>query len=153
MLYAKVDGTTVLEYPLLEAQIRDRFPNTSFSSLFSPPDGYIGVERTSPPPTDHTQDVTEGDPAFIEGVLTTTWVVTDAPENVVTQRIADQALAVRSERNAKLAQSDWTQLADAATTGIDPAEWATYRQALRDVPEQAGFPFSVEWPTAPVVTA
>jgi hypothetical protein len=61
---------------------------------------------------------------------------------------AQQADAVRSERNARLTASDWTQVADAP---VDKAEWATYRQALRDISAQEGFPNTVEWPTQPEI--
>jgi hypothetical protein len=56
------------------------------------------------------------------------------------------AVDARTERDAKLTESDWTQVADAP---VDQAAWATYRQALRDIPEQAGFPNEVTWPTEP----
>ncbi len=56
---------------------------------------------------------------------------------------ADQAEKVRSDRNKRLSDCDWTQLADSP---VDKAVWATYRQALRDVPSQAGFPWNVQWP-------
>ena len=49
-------------------------------------------------------------------------------------------------RNAKLAQSDWTQLPDAP---VDKAAWATYRQALRDLPAQGGIADAAEFPVAP----
>jgi hypothetical protein len=58
----------------------------------------------------------------------------------------DYAAIARAQRNAMLAACDWTQLADAP---VDDLAWATYRQALRDIPDQAGFPASVEWPVAP----
>jgi len=51
---------------------------------------------------------------------------------------------VRSLRNSLLAQSDVYALADRLTP-----EWASYRQALRDITEQTGFPYSVVWPTKP----
>jgi hypothetical protein len=65
-----------------------------------------------------------------------------------TQEDADakQAANVRAERNAKLAASDWTQLADSTA---DKAVWAEYRQALRDITGQEGFPWTVEWPVQP----
>lgn len=59
---------------------------------------------------------------------------------------AEQAKSVRQQRNDKLKDCDWTQLADSTA---DKAAWATYRQALRDVPTQAGFPWTVDWPVAP----
>lgn len=60
---------------------------------------------------------------------------------------AKQAERVREQRNDLLTSSDWTQVADAP---VDQAEWAEYRQALRDVTTQEGFPWTIEWPTQPV---
>ena len=57
---------------------------------------------------------------------------------------AEQAKSVRTTRDEKLKDSDWTQIADAP---VDKTAWATYRQALRDVPTQSGFPWEVTWPT------
>jgi hypothetical protein len=54
--------------------------------------------------------------------------------------------AIRTQRNKRLKESDWTQVADAP---VDKAAWATYRQALRDITEQAGFPNNINWPTKP----
>jgi hypothetical protein len=81
---------------------------------------------------------------------------TDAEGNVVTaaeqeaaykaMKDAEQAERVRADRNKRLADCDWTQLADSP---VDKAAWATYRQALRDVPAQAGFPWTINWPTQP----
>jgi hypothetical protein len=53
---------------------------------------------------------------------------------------------VRTKRDSLLAASDWTQVADAP---VDQAAWATYRQALRDMPSQAGFPNTINWPVEP----
>jgi hypothetical protein len=58
----------------------------------------------------------------------------------------EKAGQVRAERNGLLTASDWTQVADAP---VDKAAWATYRQALRDVTAQAGFPWTIDWPVAP----
>ena len=58
----------------------------------------------------------------------------------------DRAAAeVRAERDAKLSATDWTASTDVTMT----AEMTTYRQALRDVPAQAGFPNTITWPEAP----
>lgn len=58
-----------------------------------------------------------------------------------------KALEIRLERDHKLASSDWTQMPDTPT---DKAAWAVYRQQLRDVTAQPGFPLSVEWPKPPI---
>jgi hypothetical protein len=60
-----------------------------------------------------------------------------------------KALDVRLQRNSFLLSCDWTQAADAPLTSTEKQAWATYRQALRDVPQQSGFPDSIDWPTAP----
>ena len=59
---------------------------------------------------------------------------------------AEHGAAVRADRNKRLAECDWTQLADAP---VDGAAWAAYRQDLRDIPSQAGFPWNVIWPVEP----
>jgi hypothetical protein len=58
--------------------------------------------------------------------------------------VAASATQVRADRDALLAASDTMALADRITDA-----WKTYRQALRDVPAQSGFPSSVTWPTEP----
>lgn len=58
---------------------------------------------------------------------------------------ADAAAAVRASRDEKLAATDWMALSDVTMA----SEWATYRQALRDVPAQSGFPNDITWPTEP----
>ena len=58
-----------------------------------------------------------------------------------------KAVQVREERNAKLAATDWTQAADVPQSVKD--SYAPYRQALRDLPTQSGFPNQIVWPTQP----
>lgn len=58
----------------------------------------------------------------------------------------EQARRIREDRNTRLDKSDWSQLADSTA---DKAAWATYRQALRDIPTSEGFPWDVTWPDAP----
>ena len=57
------------------------------------------------------------------------------------------AAAARAERNSLLAATDWTQSADVPPATKDL--FAPYRQALRDVPEQSGFPTDIQWPVKP----
>lgn len=55
--------------------------------------------------------------------------------------------AARNRRNQYLAETDWTQAKDVPDSVS--AKWAPYRQALRDVPQQPGFPNDITWPTKP----
>lgn len=78
------------------------------------------------------------------------WTATPRTADDIAARLTiantQQAAAVRADRNARLAATDWTQIADSTA---DKRAWAAYRQALRDVPSQAGFPQSVTWPQEP----
>ena len=58
---------------------------------------------------------------------------------------ATTAEAVRNQRNNLLAETDWMGLSDVTMS----SNWATYRQALRDVPSQSGFPDDITWPEKP----
>ena len=58
---------------------------------------------------------------------------------------ASSAASVRSRRDGLLAETDWKGLSDVTMS----SDWATYRQALRDVPSQSGFPHDITWPEKP----
>ena len=79
-------------------------------------------------------------------------VVQALPTLVGTEWVLDWDLVALSAEEARalrddlLASTDWTQVADAP---VDQAAWATYRQALRDIPAQADFPNDITWPTEP----
>lgn len=60
----------------------------------------------------------------------------------------EQSQFVRQKRNYLLSECDWSQLAD-----VDDSikqKFVPYRQLLRDIPEQPGFPFDVQWPSKPI---
>lgn len=98
----------------------------------------------------------------IEGKWYTKWNLgpsffdtTDADGNVTTAaqneaaykaaKDAEQAKAVRATRDTKLSETDWRFRSD-----MTPSQaWKDYCQALRDVPSQAGFPWTIEWPEQP----
>lgn len=61
--------------------------------------------------------------------------------------VEEQSAIVREQRDRLLAETDWTQAADIPQATKD--KWAPFRQALRDVPDQAGFPFEIVWPVKP----
>lgn len=68
------------------------------------------------------------------------------PHEVINYTTDELSGMARGQRNILLQQTDWTQVLD---TQVDRNAWANYRQALRDLPEQAGFPHNIIWPTAP----
>ena len=76
-------------------------------------------------------------------------VYTAPIEPVTPAPVVDLELQARRNRNGLLKSSDWTQLADAGLSETEKTSWSAYRQQLRDVPEQGGFPQSIVWPVAP----
>jgi hypothetical protein len=65
------------------------------------------------------------------------------------ERTAEQANVVRAERDTKLAECDWRVIKALESNQPQDFQWATYRQALRDIPSQSGFPLTVIWPQEP----
>jgi hypothetical protein len=88
-------------------------------------------------------------PTLVNGVWTVTRVAVAKDQAQIDNETAQAAAEARNQRNNLVAESDWTQLDDTPITNAKKLEWATYRQALRDVPTQAGFPWDVTWPEAP----
>jgi hypothetical protein len=85
---------------------------------------------------------------YVLGPIFTDGETTAAEQEVAHKAMkdAEQAKNVRQQRNDKLKDSDWTQVDDAP---VDKAAWAAYRQALRDITAQAGFPWTIDWPEQP----
>ena len=89
-------------------------------------------------------------PVFIDQVVD--GITTTAAEQEVAYKAskdAEQAKSVRTTRDTKLAECDWRVIKAAETATTLDAAWATYRQALRDVTAQSGFPWTITWPDAP----
>lgn len=107
---------------------------------------HFGVHKkqiVTPPYHDQaTQSLEEGPALLIDGVWTQNYIVTDLSADESATKVGAQWTVIRAERNKLLVESDWTQLPDAP---VDAAAWATYRQALRDVTNQAN-PFAIVWP-------
>ena len=85
--------------------------------------------------------------------LTEDFQITDAlVEKIIEKERVDEAKAVREKRNELLAETDAQMMPDRTESGSERYEaWAAYRQALRDLTKQSGFPFEVEWPEKPVI--
>ena len=85
-------------------------------------------------------------PTFIDTVENGVTTTALEHENAYkAQKDAEQAKSVRSTRDAKLAETDWRFRSDMTPS----QEWKDYCQALRDVPEQTGFPWTITWPEMP----
>jgi len=88
-------------------------------------------------------------PVFTDLPATETVPAQTAHEQMVAYRAridAEYATNARALRDELLAKTDWTQVDDSPISNVIKSQWATYRQALRDVPAQTQFPWIIEWP-------
>jgi hypothetical protein len=84
-------------------------------------------------------------PIFVDGETT----AAEQEAAYKAQKDVEFAKAARDTRDRLLAECDWMVVKSLESGQAVPAEWATYRQALRDIPQQAGFPTSIDWPVKP----
>jgi hypothetical protein len=142
--YIKLNNGVVDKYPYPIHQLKMDNPNVSFPAI-PPVDllsewGVFPVTVAQIPAYDPLLQVIRKDaPQNVNGAWLVPWVVEQIPQDAAERNIRD-------ERNQMLSESDWTQVADAP---VDKAAWATYRQELRDITDQAGFPYNVVWPIPP----
>ena len=137
-----------------QGEVRSMYPNTSFPSQWSAElVEELGLDPVFESPTPTT---TRYQTAFKDGVEQDAqgrwlwkWSISEMDDEAKAAMDAQQAEAVRSTRNTKIAQCDWTQLDDTPLSNPKKLEWATYRQELRDIPAQSGFPWDVAWPEKP----
>ena len=136
-----------------DGEFRAAFPNTGFPIHITEQTynefGYdVVLEGPQAQPTRYQVGFADG-VQKIDGKWFTKYSVADMDDEAKAAKDEEQAKSVRNSRTEKLRESDWTQLDDTPMSNTQKAGWATYRQALRDVPDQAGFPWEVEWPVQP----
>jgi len=154
-MHALINNGAVEKYPYTIGNLRKDNPNTSFPKR--PTDELLAqwgmqvVAKVGRPDVDHTKNVNESTPIVIKGTWTQAWEITDATAEEIAERNDNAAASVRSERDAFLASTDWLVIKAQETGGSISAEWATYRQALRDITDHANFPHlnEADWPVKP----
>jgi hypothetical protein len=150
-MYVLAPNQTVEIYPYSIGDLRRDNPNTSYPR--NPSDATLAdwnvfpvTDKPTPDYNPATQNCNQVNPTLKAGKWEMAWVVTPATSEQIAERTSAKEIEVRQQRNQLLSACDWTQLPDAP---VPPAPWATYRQELRDVTAQTGFPWDVVWPVAP----
>ena len=148
-MFALIISGVVAKYPYTIGMLRKDNPDTSFPK--NPGDellGQWGMQAVFPvdaPNAGITKNVGEGTPVLVDGIWTQVWDVTDATAEEIAERTVQAATSVRTERDKLLAETDWMALSDVVMS----PEMTAYRQALRDISDQVGFPQNVIWPVKP----
>lgn len=152
-MFIKAIGEEIIKYPYTMVDLLKENPNVSF------PNGYendlsllagfnVYSVETSERPTYNTMThdaVTRSVPSLVDGAWILGWnIVTKSTEEIAQTSFVMEAF-IREKRNDLLQETDWMALTDNTLT----TEWAAYRQLLRDLPQQEGFPDAVVWPAKP----
>jgi len=149
-----------------QGEVRRMHSNTSLPRVWDADTcAFLGIDPVlaapKPEVTGYTQAIRNGATQDANGNWVTAWSVVDmfadtTEDGVTTTKAeheaayqarldADAAASVRTTRDAKLAETDWTGMSDVTMA----AEMAAYRQALRDITAQEEFPSTVNWPVKP----
>jgi hypothetical protein len=146
MLYSKVINNNVE----VTGTLQQLFPNVSFPSQEIDLD-FITANNLYEVKSYEVFDsglykLVDTEPYFENGVVYSYRIVPKTAEDFAIENDSASNF-IREQRNQLLKESDWTQVADAP---VDKVVWAVYRQALRDITAQEGFPFNVVFPELPL---
>jgi hypothetical protein len=130
------------------------YPNTSFPSQWTPAlVEELGLDPVfeSPTPTTTRYQVAfkDGVEQDAQGRWLWKWSISEMDDETKAAKDAEAAKAVRATRDGKLAECDWVVIKNLELNQNIPGVWEVYRQGLRDVPAQAGFPHDITWPAKP----
>jgi hypothetical protein len=169
-MYAKINQNGIVtEWPLYEGQLQTENPLFKFpldvddnreynlsTQGKSIPDGYVKVKLQAPNYGDkkpYLYEVKEGLPELVNGEYVQTWSFEAHGPEKLQANVAKLAQIVRQERDQLLADSDKKVFVDVweKLSPVEKEQISNYRQSLRDIPDQDGFPISVDWPLEPSI--
>ena len=153
-MYVLAPNQTVETFPYSIGALRRDNPNTSFPA--NPTEQTLAewnvfpvIDKPAPDYNSATQNCNQINPTLKGSKWEMTWLVTPATPEQIAERTSAKESEVRQQRNQLLSACDWTQLADSPLDSDGKFAWALYRETLRMVPQQAGFPWNVVWPIEP----
>jgi hypothetical protein len=156
-MYVKISQDNVIEtFPFDVKNLKNDHPNTSFPRDVSDEDflsqfGVYKVTIENQPQIDQsTQKVTQNAmPTLVDSAWVLGWTIVNKTESEIAEYQEMASVEARRLRNMYLSRTDWIVTYHTEKGTPIPQEWLDYRQALRDVTLQEGFPFDVAWPTIP----
>lgn len=156
MIFLKNENGNIT-YPYSVYNLIKDNPNTSFptigsliqnKSLLEEFGVYEVYDSFFPDYDKFTQKLVESEPSYQNGKWFKSWKVESLTELEINEIIQLEKFSVLRKRNELLVKSDWTQMPDVPLA--NKSEWAVYRQSLRDITLQEGYPLNVTWPSEPV---
>ena len=143
------------EYPLPIDVIYDRYLAAAGKSKVDVDLEFLAsldvypVRPVNQPPFDRTQRVQAVVPVLVDGEWVEEYVIVSKTDEELANDLMLASAGARQQRSMLLMVCDWTQMADCPLSEETKQGWVTYRQALRDITTQEGFPFNINWPTHP----
>lgn len=141
--------------PMLYSNFKSITPNVKFSDKATPleiePYGY-GVFEWAFQPIDLPYNKSFDEAGLTKdanGIWKPTFIIRDATQEELKSRTDTQSQIERFMRNRLLLQTDFFDLIDSPLSEAEKEKYKIYRQALRDISSQAGFPFDIQWPELP----
>lgn len=122
------------------------FPETISEELYNSL-GVFTAQVESKPSISYTQAAILQDPVLENGKWIQHWSIIDVDAETAQHQYEFECGNVRNMRDSLLAECDWTQGKDIPDSISNI--WTEYRQQLRDITSQDGFPFDIEWPSKP----
>ena len=150
-MHVRVENNEIVQYPYSIQQFRADNPTISFPAEISNDMlAEYGVYPVSTDPIPAHDSSTQRVQKSTNPVLRNgEWVITKSVVQLTADQIASREITAakiaRATRTELLQETDWCACSDVTMS----AEMTTYRQALRDVPAQEGFPYNITWPTKP----
>lgn len=139
--------------PMVAANLCTIFPAVSFPSYLTPDCvesyGYGCYQLVPSPECDSNHKCVEISPQRGEdGIYYQSYKIVELTESELAARTETQWMHIRNQRDFDLLRCDWTVGNDSPLSDEKKVQWASYRQALRDITTQTD-PFNITWPTKP----
>lgn len=154
MQFIKIDNGTPIGNPISENELRKRFSHISFPKKISQDNitqlDYFILYESEKPTHSIFEKVVQGKYQLIDEKWYTSWIIQPMEENEIIAVTESRKNDVRRRRDAMLQQTDWIVTKSNELGDEIPLDWKIYRQSLRDISLQEGFPFEVIWPTKPL---
>ena len=154
MNYIHTEGPIIIEYPYSIEKLRSDNPETSFPAVISEEElaawgVYPVTEEAAPAFNEATEQLEQTQPKLINGAWLAGWMIANASAEEQAKRTAEKVKWVEQNIQSALKNSDYTQLSDYPGTEAQQLAFKTWRQEVRNIPLQSGYPWLIEWPIPP----
>lgn len=154
-MFIKIENGEPIGNPVVHTNMWYLFPNFNWNRIITSEMvaelGYALYEFSQQPEITLYKKLVEGKPLLRpeNGIYYQNWQVVDMSEEEKQVVNFNKGQEVRFERNLKLQETDYVLLPDSPISAEKKQEYIMYRQQLRDLPNQSGFPWDITWPQLP----